>query len=148
MKNKPQIFHKAFAITMLAVFAMVYILSFVCVSGLKTGISVNSNEYVHSDDHHAGRQGENHQSHNHENSGDEQKDDNCCSELTAAYFTSAQKNSDIQFNLNKNSITYYTFNVSDKVPHNKISYSLRHFSSQLLKRKIPDIRILIQSFLI
>lgn len=134
---------------MLAVFAMVYILSFLCVSGFKNNITASSSfEHVHSDDHHADTEARHHQNHKHDDSDNKQKDDNCCSEITASFFTSVQGNSDVQFDFNKTNFTYFTLSFIDKVPHNKISYSLRHFSSQFLKRKIPDIRILIQSFII
>lgn len=146
MKEKVRIERRAFPNLMLGLIAFVYLLSFFCNSGFKEAvISSLKNHDHHSHDHHHGH--EHKHTHDHDESKGNQSDNNCCNETTASFFASFNHNYDQKINLSKvNLISYIP--VWNKVSFDKVSYSFKRFSPQFLKRKIPDIRILIQSFII
>lgn len=137
-----------YSFILLAPFLGIYLIDFTCTI-------VNATHHIQlfskSDDHHSHNHGDghNHQhEHHHGDKGDDSnKDDNCCKDITLAFFSSVQfQPKQISFNFSLTDFTiikqlclifffdYYHFVPDTRPPP--------------LRQKIPDIRVFIQSFLI
>lgn len=132
---------------MLGVITFVYSLSFFCNSGLKEIIvSSVKNHNHHNHDHH-GHEHTHTDDHHPQSESSDKNDSNCCNESMVSFFASLKHSSDQKVSLSK--LTLIDFFPSwNKISFDRVSYSFKRFSPQFLKRKVPDIRILIQSFLI
>lgn len=147
IKNRRRIFPTV----MLVLIAFVYTLSILCNSGLKEVLFQSHNSHDHNhhdhahDDHHS-----HHDHHEHSNNDSEnnESEDNCCNKSTSSFFSSFKQNTIHKIHLTKIFFNINYFSGWNKISLNKTSYCFKRFSPQFLKRKIPDIRILIQSFII